>query len=109
MSPVARSRALAILSVCMATITFGGPLAQDASPGQAPGGAGEMANFGQAPFQSIVTINLNDEAKKMVRDLEDRQLQERRALEDRYAGELRELLVKQANEREELWRLLSTP
>jgi hypothetical protein len=93
----------------MLSVTFGAPSAQEVSPRAASDTADEMANFGQAPFQSIVTINLNDEAKRMVRDLEDRQLQERRALEDRYVGELRELLMRQASEREELWRLLSTP
>ena len=69
----------------------------------------ETGNWGLAPFIPIPTLALNEEAKQIVRDTEDRQLQERRALEDKYQEELRALLKRQADEREALIARFTQP
>jgi len=85
--------------------------AQESQSNQLPDQGNEINNnwVGIAPFIPIPTLALNEEAKKFVRDTEDRQLKERRTLEDKYQSELRDLLKRQADEREALVARLSQP
>lgn len=99
---------LPIATACVLGIPPDGQ-AQDLQSAPATDQGKETENWGLAPFIPIPTLALDEEAKQMVRDTEDRQLQERRALEDKYQLELRALLKRQADEREALRVRLTQP
>lgn len=99
---------LAIAIACILGLPPAGQ-AQDAQPSPTSEQGKEPGNWGLAPFIPIPTLALNEEAKQIVRDTEDRQLQERRALEDKYQEELRALLKRQADEREALIARFTQP
>jgi hypothetical protein len=98
-----------VAAVCLLIALSAPAAAQNAAPGSASELGTETSNWGLAPFLPIPTVNLSEADKKLVRDIEDRQLQERRALEDKYEADRRALLIRQAEEREALKQSLSVP
>jgi hypothetical protein len=101
-----RTASLAVIAgLLLAAGAASGPARAQGQNQAAPPEVGlEVGNLGSIPFVAQPTLLLRAEDKAKVRQLEDRQLQERRALEDRYDQELRQVMLRQASEREALLR-----
>jgi len=108
------TRSTVALAVVAALVLLGmsdGATAQEPPLNQTPVQNSETDNnwMGLAPYIPIPTLALSEGAKKLVREAEDRQLQERRSLEDKYQTEFRDLMKKQADEREALLARIANP
>jgi Spy/CpxP family protein refolding chaperone len=92
------SRTLAVLA--LVTLPAAALPAQERIPPAPPTEAStDVGNWGFLPFAVPETLILAPEQRQVLRELEDRQLDELRALEDRYAADLRALRQRQTEER----------